>query len=460
MINLKKSLVLLLFSFTIIFLFLGCKKDIHATSFIEGVNQNTISTIKDWMTIQKNGKSIGEQNSIDSLLLNANWDMAKQAIASNGKTIVYVPIIHSPIGIEYFYDNQHSKIDSGNIVRVVSLATSANSTQVKGVQAYYEKVVLQKDIPFEFNGSITAFSIYNKFLYDYTIWDNKIKSHSYISPNKNTGRSNIKSNSIKSNMECEPWGHFTVWSDGSVTLNYTYMVCNDECQSASIGIKNGTEYIRSNCGGGGAGAPSDTSVLPMQVRVWNNINDPCLNKVLNKVFSTVTSITSILAKDYFGSNGYYAISFKDSAFLNTDDSSTNGSAKRYVYTAQDGIRYINISLNTQTLPFTSEEFVAKTIMHEALHALLTVETFPNLTNTQHNEMANRYINDLTQSLMGLFDIGLVDATALSWSGLDYPRTVTAWDNLPEDTKNNYRLIATDYWKYGTAGHRLFPGGCN
>ncbi|MEN9696585.1 MAG: hypothetical protein RLZ56_6 [Bacteroidota bacterium] len=411
------------------------------------------------MTIQKNGKSIGEQNSIDSLLLNANWDMAKQAIASNGKTIVYVPIIHSPIGIEYFYDNQHSKIDSGNIVRVVSLATSANSTQVKGVQAYYEKVVLQKDIPFEFNGSITAFSIYNKFLYDYTIWDNKIKSHSYISPNKNIGKSNIKSNSIKSNMECEPWGHFTVWSDGSVTLDYTYMVCNDECQSASIGIKNGTEYIRSNCGGGGAGASSDTSVLPMQVRVWNNVNDLCLNKVLNKVFSTVTSITSILAKNQFGDYGYFAINVHDSSLPMVNNKIRNGYTDPEITTGADGIRYINIYLNTQTLGYSSEEFVAKTIMHESLHALLITEGFSLKSVDQHNEIANVYIDDLSKSLKNLFSLSDDVAAALSWSGLDYIGLVDAWDNLPSSMRDIYSAIADDYWKGGTAGNRIFPGKC-
>ena len=407
------------------------------------------------MSQQRVGASYVEQNSIDTLLNTASWQQAVQMKATNGKTIIYVPISNAKVGLEFFYDSKLMSVDSGNLIRVVCKETSMHGTQIIGVQAYYESIVLHHDVPAGFNGTITAFSIRNRYLYDYTFWDGSIRSHGIAAPKNDQTILKAKTDGVKTNNDCELWGHFTIWGNGEITLDYTYLVCSGDCQSTAIGIKSGQLYIRSNCGGGGG---SGDQALP-SVQYWNNVTDPCLKKLVDRVLSSVTLVTTTLNNNYFGNNAYYAMSYHDAALGSSGTTVTNGQTNPSIYTAPDGIRYIDITLNSDVLTNTSQEFAAITIMHEALHAMLLADGAAATNFAQHNEIANKYVSDLANSLFALFGMTQLDAYALAWSGLDVQST-SAWAALDPTTQATYQGIALNYWMNGSLGTRPAPGSCN
>lgn len=449
--NYKKSykLILIILSIT----YIGCIKTMYTDNSIIDSEHITITALKEWISLQKNNAtSISSQNNIDTLIKNANWEKTVQMSASNGNIIIYVPLNNSPVGLEFFLDHKTMKIDSGNIIRVVSQETSLSGEKILGSMAYYENIILKSNQSINFNGTITIFSILNKFKYDYTFWDGKLKSYGLITPKTESTKSNIRSNSLKLNLDCQEWGHYTFWTNGDVTLDYTYSVCGDDaCKDVALNISDGDIQIRSNCTGN-----RNETEGPPKVNIWNNINDPCLKKLLDNVMSTVTKITTLLQKNNFGLNGMYALSYSNKNLYKSD---LNAITKDIVV-ATDGIKYATIILNDEVLPFASQEFAAKTIMHEALHGMLTINGMKPSNSIQHNEIANLYVSDLTSSLMTLFGINENDATALAWSGLNDLKLTNVYFSIPLSKRLEYETIANQYWKGGTKGTRPKQGSCN
>ena len=107
--------------------------------------------------------------------------------------------------------------------------------------------------------------------------------------------------------------------------------------------------------------------------------------------------------------------------------------------------YVDITLNSDLLPNIAQEFAAKTMMHETLHAMFLANGDARNGILQHNQIANSYIDALANALMSNFpNMSQQDAIALSWSGVDFQNT-TAWAALPTPTQNLYRSIAESYW---------------
>ncbi len=245
----KLFLILLLLSIT----YIGCIKTLYSDSSIIHTDNKTLSDLHKWVALQKeNATTISIQNNIDTILNNADWGKSIQMNSSNDNIIIYVPLANSPVGLEFFLDHKTMKIDSGNIVKVNSQDNNSIGSKFLGVMAYYESIILNNKQASNFNGTITSFSIINKFLYDYTFIDGKMVSHGIISPKIEISKSNTKTNNIKLGMACQEWAHYTFWTNGDVIMDYTYLVCDsDPCKDVAVNITNGETNIRSNCSGSG-----------------------------------------------------------------------------------------------------------------------------------------------------------------------------------------------------------------
>jgi hypothetical protein len=91
-----------------------------------------------------------------------------------------------------------------------------------------------------------------------------------------------------------------------------------------------------------------------------------------------------------------------------------------------------------------------TVFHELLHAYLgylDINTFD--TGSQHNEIADNYIQLLVSALMEHYAISQTDATHLAWGGL---HMTNKWDSLTSPMKN---LIIQTNSKY-KSGDRGTP----
>lgn len=242
---------------------LGCRKAAEETPVFFSPDVPIISVMKSWMTDQKKYVSMNFQQRIDSLLSTADWQKAIQTKVSDSKSILYVPIRSSELGLEFFYDNTKKGIDSGNLVNVETKKLAVPNDKIVAAKTYYETVVMDKVSTNSFSGIIHTYTITANFLYDYTFEGGKIISHSIVAPI--LGHQKIKkANGLHVNaVTCEEWGLFIIWEEGPPTLVYTFWVCSGtpDCPPASalaISIGAGKQYVGVNCAPppGSGGSPS------------------------------------------------------------------------------------------------------------------------------------------------------------------------------------------------------------
>ena len=242
---------------------LGCRKAAEETPVFYSPDVPIISVMKSWMTDQKKYVSMNVQPRIDSLLSIADWQKAIQTNVANGKSILYIPIQSSELGIEFFYDNAKKRIDSGNLVKIETKKSALANSEIVAAKTYYETVILGKASSNPFSGIIHTYSISANFLYDYTFEGGKIISHGIVAPK--LGHQTIKkANGLQVySQTCEEWGYYIIWEIGPPTLLYTFWVCSGmpDCPPVStlaISIGAGKQYVGVNCAPppGSGGSPS------------------------------------------------------------------------------------------------------------------------------------------------------------------------------------------------------------
>lgn len=445
-------------------IYVGCRKIDFFVQPYEKADNSIVTELRNWVTNKKQIVSYSYQLSgLDSLILEAQWSNTIICKVSNDKTLFYVPLNNQTIGLEFFYDNELRKIDSGNIIK-----TSENSLQsvheiMNGVRTYYELVIMKSFAATKFSGKISSYSIFNSFQYDYTFSNGKIVSRGFVANKpKESTTAKVKSNGtteIKLNAEyfCEPWGHFTEWSNGMVTLDYTYMVCT-QCTTTSIDIKSGEQFVKANCSGSGNTGGDPGGPVPI-INFWNNIKDTCLRKLLEATLINVHQLTYEVLMNEYPESVYTSFNYTQVNMGTSGETVTNGLTYTDIHVASNGHRSVNIVLNIDALKSSSQEFNASVIMHEALHAMIVAGGDIVASNfVHHSAMANNYIEILAADLRGLFpNLPVVDSYALAWNGIsiDLP---DAWNALPEPTRQQYDAIARDYWMNGPKGTR--PTSCN
>ncbi len=459
-----KTLFILAAIITSTAIYLGCKKIDFFVQPYEKADNSIVTELRNWVINKKQTASYSYQlTGLDSLVLEAKWSNTIACKVSNDKTLFYVPLNNQAIGLEFFYDNQLKRIDSGNIIKTSESSLQPVNEAMNGVRTYYEIVIMKSSAAAKFSGKITSYSIFNNFQYDYTFSNSKIVSRGFVAnkPSESTN-AKVKSNStkaIKLNAEyyCEPWGHFTEWTNGMVTLDYTYMLCT-QCTTTSIGIKSGEQFVKTNCSGSGNTGGDPGGPVPI-ISFWNNIKDTCLQKLLEATLTNVYQLTYEVLMNEYPESVYTAFNYTQLNMGASGETVTNGLTYSTINVASNGQRSVNIVLNMDALKSSSQEFNASVIMHEALHAMIVAGGDLVATNfVHHSAMANNYIEILAADLRGLFpNLPVVDSYALAWNGIsiDLP---DAWNALSETTKQQYEAIANDYWMNGSKGTR--PTSCN
>jgi hypothetical protein len=152
----------------------------------------------------------------------------------------------------------------------------------------------------------------------------------------------------------------------------------------------------------------------------DSISDPCLLAVIDSIGQTGhTSLLLKLYQTYFGNaNDQYRIKYLQDTSL-VDSVGNPISGRTTVGPLSNGARQVTITLNPNHLQNASKEFVSTVVLHELVHAYLTIR-YPNLTKTQqHQQILNSFAGSIASSLNELFPaLPLSDLYSLGLSGID------------------------------------------
>ncbi|MNE11552.1 hypothetical protein D3C80_1043160 [compost metagenome] len=152
--------------------------------------------------------------------------------------------------------------------------------------------------------------------------------------------------------------------------------------------------------------------------IINNVKNPCLKDMVDEVVNKdIAFKANETLKSIFGANEKINIIFNESTDLESD---VNGNAKpsRIVYDNQGKIAEIDIdiNLNLNNLPSSSQEYIATVVVHESIHAYLDFKGFSYNTN-QHDIMLKDYVGVIANYLINNFNTPVQDAYSVAFGGL-------------------------------------------
>lgn len=455
---------LVIIFFFLLFNSLSCRK----TASNQTVNQiefDLIKRLKESINEKKENKSIYDAAYIDTLLNQSNWQNGIKINASDGKVLIFVPTISNNVGLEFFYDKTKNSIDSTNLIKVISSQKNDIKQTMNAIESYYELVLLKRNPNLRFSGKIQAFSISSKYKYSYSFQDDLVINRGIVAPVPKKELNQIRSNEIKNTNErrlenCELWGHFTIWSDGRTTLDYTYYVCTCDVNT-SLNLKSGDTFIKSSCGGGG-GDPN----LINDVKV--EIKDTCLKKVIEYLLTRTVfnSITDILT-NVFSVNNKINLTFKeDPNLMKVNGKPVEGRTSSYPFQNSQGGLNIDIFINPTLFYNTSQEYRAAIIMHEIIHASFRYNySFPGYNGDQygeilqHYDMLNNYLVEMTYALVSIFGMPEKDAVSLSLYGIGIDELINnkviksdGFNKIIKEWGLNSDPLSRDFWQFSAQAY--------
>lgn len=302
-----------------------------------------------------------------------------------------------------------------------------------------------------YNGSIKAFSLSNSFLWEYGYQNGNRKYERLITnsnivneSNKNSPKQSysVGSNLLKSSG-CV-WSYLvSYYNDGSQDWDLIGLKCDEgnDCQT-TIGISEGLDIVKADCGGGGPGGGGSSS--EEIDKIINNITDPCLKELISNLQNghrLSNSIGGILV-NVFGKNEKHNLTF-----LQDDNLKNDNNQILYGQSRPLGNGNYEIKLNAKELSSFSQERQTLTIMHEVLHSYFRILYDSQTSPNGHTRMLTNYIEQMACSLEGLFPnlIGHHDvANALCFDNLKssqgYDPTKDINPIVFESTLNNYKEI--------------------
>lgn len=194
------------------------------------------------------------------------------------------------------------------------------------------------------------------------------------------------------------------------------------------GVEDGSAYWNSEC----KTCMGGTTGINECPDITDRINNPCLKNVWDAIKSNTENKITDLLHSTFGQN--HTINFKI-VDGNIDGGGPAKSAVTKNILSSTGERFfdVKVTLNKNTMPGYSQEYVATTIVHEIMHAYFNENrTFYNQQFQQHQAMAEGYVEHLKDAVTSLFP-NMPDkaAYALVLNGFNdmFEQNLTGWNAL-------------------------------
>lgn len=244
-------------------------------------------------------------------------------------------------------------------------------------------------------------------------------------------------------QECSEWANTYCWYEQECTGG------GDDCENYGIG-----------CGGGGNGGSGGGEGPTFEEQIVDSLS-PCRDSILVDVRNLTTGKIADMIRNFTGNMPGFNWKIVESSTT----SDPNASATTEDHPANG---YVLTTLNTTNLANATDLFVARTIMHEAIHAYLVsyfyndpnaalksypelydywmLQKYPDINDPHHAIMADSLIHDISSALQN-FAIanGYTNNSnlrqvcdQLAWGGLDgtaaYAR-LSVYDQMDINERN-------------------------
>jgi hypothetical protein len=281
-------------------------------------------------------------------------------------------------------------------------------------------------------------------------------------------------------LSCVAWymGHYV---DGElVSYDYMYTICTGDDGAGGGGTPTppaplcpGTTAINPSSklqvaeddGPPADGLPPDDGGFPppptqtpcTAPAIIDSVKNPCLKTMVDSIMSAnIKGKIDSMIQSVFGGNSKLNLTFTDQIPMS---SPTRAAEEKGLFDDPNNPTLLtgaSIRLNVDTLSVSSKEYIAATIMHEALHAYMDSKGIA--FDSQHAEMAAKYLNAMAADLKAMFR-GMNDTIAysLAWGGLEgtplyaNPGSVNC-PGYQTEIDLLYRKKATDPVTHVTFGH--------
>lgn len=364
-------------------------------------------------------------------------------------------------------------------------------------QMLYPQNYLQYGFGVPSDTAWSAFDLFNMFAsFDYSLYgtnqyivndgrifgknekDTLIVTRQYGSAsNTSNTRTGSNGSKLQAFNICTTWTSCAYGTDGSTGSNTckTTQICTtywieigdggggSSTPGSTVGGGGGTAGIPSNNPGiNGSPCPTPTvsryneraaEVSPcpqpwVPADIINNVTEPCLKKMVDDAISRdCQNQIADFIRQAFKKTADVNLFFLDRP-LGTDDGITQYS------TAGSSVINVRITLNSSptSLPRGSKEYIAITILHEAIHAWIDMDSKRNVSNSaSHEQMTTpAKINLLRDAIKEMYpNMSTQDAIDLAWGGLQF---TSGWAALSQADKN--RIVQTNFdYSTGVKGKR-------
>lgn len=191
----------------------------------------------------------------------------------------------------------------------------------------------------------------------------------------------------------------------------------------------------------GVGAGGDEGQIIYKIE--NNVKSPCISGQVNKAVDSQfkNQITSLI-NSAFGESEKFDIILEDN---NLNDNSLDGVTG---ISFTETVMTFTITLNSEVLTSSSQEYILAVVFHELLHAYMGhLGIDKSSISIDHENMANNYLNMLSKALMEHYSISGTNANYLAWGGL---HESSKWGQLSQDQKN--QILQTNHeYRSGVKG---------
>lgn len=401
---------------------LSCQKQVSNSNLESQQDSTTSKKVVAWLDLQKdNIRDSAGKTTVSNLKSNLVFSSLAIEQLNNEERLIIIALkpdfktlnitsqktLKSLVVIE----NLKGEFRLGNIIEVIP----QKQILEKLPQNLISKVYNNKRN--ELNGIVSIMTLTNHFIYELEYKEGKLSATKYMASKKDKDPDENTTGKINS---CIAWYLVvtTYYSDGTRSESWTYLYtsCSDDCQTTRT-IESSSPF-KLKCGGGNGGGDGDNSVeLVTTDTIIKLLQNPCFVSVVNGISSAKfkNQIVQLFNETYVG-NGHVAnLKFiENTNLLNADGSprAAKSSIEPYTWVIQMNPNYGNA---------VSTEFWGSVVIHELVHSFITIyrsQNPPLNQFEQHEQIFQKWINQMTNFLYQCYNISTTDATALALGGLD------------------------------------------
>jgi len=486
----------------------SCRKDSTYQDSSEGITDKEVLAAKSWYESTYTANANSSINKLTTLAAGKGFDYSQHtrpdwrhsaSYKRFNKNVIEIPIdpatpvlsqLKNNTNNTTYADKENSRssfliLNDGTNYQAYIMTIIADPAYLKGDRSKLKNNTYNhRDT--DFTGMVFYFTPKGQYVSGYAYKNGRrIKP---ASANAQTANG-LKTNSGQlqtTELSCVAWYMGTYVNGELVDAVYMYTICTDDgldsgggqpvppapvCPPGTTAVNPGSKLqVTDDTGTTGDGLPGDdgsgfpppdtsTNSACVAPAIIDSVKNPCLKAMVDSIMSkNIKGKIDSMIQGVFGGASTLNLTFTDQKpmLISTDDGEDIP-----FYDANHNLLADSIHLNAAILATSSKEFIAATIMHEALHAYLDSKGIA-IGDMQHNTMATNYLTTMAHDLKSMFP-GMTDQVAysLAWGGLEGTPLYASPGSVPcpgyQSEINTLYRFHTDTT---TSPARYFGHGCN